>query len=514
MSFLQGVTQFLESVDQKAGEISRRQDDSFGSDDERQSADDHHVADTSKDIQPPQLPHQAAPVVDGRHTPAESGKLIHSLLQAQSQLTARHEAEMLDKQSRYRELEKRFEELEGYCKDMQMSNSKLTADLDAARAACERTEQEIDALKARAAGGDEVTSKLRAEVHMITEELQRVADEKSAAASELSAAREGRRRAEAQAETIQTELNDYRRRVKLLLEEKDRRMAQLDTALSQPTPSPPLVHKPVEPSMGEQQAARMQRIAELEQQLAALTDQLSAEKTISENAKSDCAVAIEAKRLLQSQLDEAERGFEAERSSHAATRELKRQQDDEVMSLQRELKSKRASQGAQTQDAALELRVRELAEMLMEKQAALEAKRSEADQWRTRFEVSQQRLREAESIHAAVTGAGPRSAAGRSAKNLYIDEEANIAVAGDVGELGRTRFMRSLSSRGGWGEHVAVAAQGIDKVSLRTGTFLRRNAVFRVCLVIYVMLLHVWAFFVVTLAAVPSDPRHAVGPPV
>lgn len=526
MSFLQGVTSFLESVDQRAGEMSRRQENDFPVD---HYDEEHAHSQDFAEAAPPATMH-ATPALetafakadDDVKTPAESAKLIQSLLQAQSQLTSRHEKELADKHARYDALEKKFNDLQAYTREADAKVSELLVALDAAQSSSQRHEEELAAAKSRDQMSEDALQALRAELHATHEELHRSLEEKASLAAEAAATKDMRRRSEAQAEAVQSELNEYRRRVKFLLEEKDRHITNLESSQQQQQQHATTPAAPTAPTVQHSEHVATDyavQLAAAEERARVLTEQLSTERASTEATRQELIEAAEARRVLQQQLDEADRLFEAERTSHGETRTLKRQLDDEVASLQKEI-SKRVVPPTGTagggQDLGLELRVRELAEMLMEKQAALEARRSEADQWRTRFEVSQQRLREAESLHAAVSASGPQrvTSSGRSARPLFVDEEANITMAGDVGELGRMKFMRNLSAKGAWGEHVVSAAQGLDKVSLRTGSFLRRNALLRVFLVAYVVMLHMWVFLVLTLSSVPSDPRHAVGPPV
>ncbi|CUG89192.1 transmembrane protein, putative [Bodo saltans] len=533
MSFLQGVTSFLESVDQKAGEMSRRTDGNqqqYEEDDDHQYVH-HSTPDTSFTVQDAAASRDQPASLDELRTPAESAKLIQSLLQAQSQLSARHEKDLTEKHAQYQQLEKKLADLQAHSRAADAKVTELLATVDASQSTIHQLREELSNAKSVASSSDEASSALKSELHHLQEELQRSTDEKKSVAFEAAALRDAKKRAEAQYESVQSELNDYRRRVKFLLEEKDRRIIELENASSstntsgtplQPVPSASSPLSAAQTEQFERSAAQQtERIASLEEKVHHLSELLALEKSSAEAARLESITIQDAKRVVQQQLDEADRQFEAERAAHSETRALKNHLDSEVESLQRELKAKKSQSSAQSggghQDAlGLELRVRELAEMLMEKQAALEAKRSEADQWRTRFEVSQQRLREAESVHAAMSsGPGARgSQQSRSARALYVDEESNLLLAGDMGELGRTKFIRNLSAKGGWGEQVANAAQGLDKVSLKTGSFLRRNALLRVMLVAYVMMLHVWVFLVLTMSAVPSDPRRAVGPPV
>lgn len=153
-----------------------------------------------------------------------------------------------------------------------------------------------------------------------------------------------------------------------------------------------------------------------------------------------------------------------------------------------------------------ERRSKELAELILEKQSALEAKRSECEQWKTRYEVSQQRLREVEMVSSSVQalqGITARSGGGSSGgmSSRAVDILSGDGDSRDDGDFNRSRFFGNLQRRGPWGEKVVSVARKLDTFSLRSGSYLRRSSVLRVAVLIYVVVLQLWVFFVVSISS-------------
>lgn len=536
MSFLQGVTNFLESVDQKAGELAeaRRVAASSGGSnevDEQGDAEDFEIdeEDTTGAL-PASFPSRAAAAAHFTTPPfnSEGSKQpthdyvaqIAALLETQNMMEKRHEAAMLERQRAMKTLESSYASLQEYTKSLDHRVQELTENLDSANRHAAATATQLKDAQLQHEVREQQLAALRHDMALLHDEVQALTEQRDLHAAEVARALASKRLAEDALHQVSSELSDYRRKSKVAIDERDATIAELRLerdAQMQPRSSGSL------PS-GFDPAAHAQEVSTL---AAAVAD---AEKRVAELTtenrqllahRSDLEASLETLRLqcddrersLRVELKDSESSFEQERRSHTETRKALTAVRDELEVLRGKLSAAQLSlqqSASGTEDTkrhdALEVRVRELADLLMEKQAALEAKRSETDQWRTRFEVSQQRLREAELVQTALNSRCSSSAGGTRSVFIGGDDDA------DAGDISKTRLLRSLSRRGGWGEGVVTVAKSLDRVSLRTGSILRHNSLLRVGLIVYVMLLHVWVFFAVTLSGQMPEAKSDVGP--
>eukprot|EP00758_Cryptobia_borreli_P006819 Tbor_TRINITY_DN5208_c0_g2::TRINITY_DN5208_c0_g2_i1::g.16539::m.16539 len=352
-------------------------------------------------------------------------------------------------------------------------------------------------------------------------------------------------------DAIQAQLDDYKTKSKMLLNEKERSIEQLEAELQRVANlgtrgegGDDLRHngrdseggalytkERVDAAVLKAQEDISQQYTEtifiLEEKAAKLQQDLK-QKTSSEQNRID---EIEALKLHNSQLRDM---YEGEQNvNRTTTQKIKKtleEKEGHIIRLEKTLKELHISNAVMRPAAELhsgsdtgvssgcgksyqdvERRARELADALLEKQAALEAKRAEADQWRTRYEVGQQRLREAELVSKAITRGGKSSnSAGGSHTGHRYSNDIGIAESGGMdshhgGEFKESRWYSVIASKGSWGRHAAGAASKIDHASLRLGIILRRNSLLRIVVVVYFVLVQLYLFIVLSIS--PSVPE-------
>lgn len=202
---------------------------------------------------------------------------------------------------------------------------------------------------------------------------------------------------------------------------------------------------------------------------------------------------------LQEMLDEEKRAAEAlsQRLQTALAKHEQELMDARRSTLTLVNGASAAAEGGS--DSSLEAKVQEMASLVMQKQQALEEKRAEADQWRMRFEVSSQRLREAEMVSNAVKlGRGAEGEGRRS----YAADYGGAEEGRPATSFRDTTLFSSIAARGRWGRKVAGAADRLDGFSLSTGSYLRKNSTIRLALIAYVILLQLYVFVVVSVNSV------------
>lgn len=553
MSFLSGVTSFLESVDQKAAVMS-------GGGGGRHSppvpVHDAPFSAASRDADPTNAPRfPATPstastdslVIGGATSSAtasgssssvsaaEYAATVQSLLEAQQQAERRYEAAIAERAAAFQALEASYQTLTDFS---QSQTAKLVAVADDLL----KVEHERDAAMRREAAlsasvtqYDAAVAALRHEVATLQHEHSATAQQRDLLAEEQRGAREGRRRAEELLQSLSAEFADYKKKTRAVLEEKEALLnaahKRATIAITNGTAPDSMADVPstfrlemerlrsVNDALQQECEAASHASAEWEREVRSLQQQrarLEGHLTAAE------AQSHELQTRLKAETDVLEQQYEAERAAHAETRRMLNAQQQELLDLQRRHGPSSSlpqggsgggvgsSAGTSTELCVMEQRVRELGDALMEKQSALEAKRGEADQWRTRYEVAQQRLREAELLQSALHSSASSATASSSSHRLnannantrvvYVDPAAAGGGGGDD-DVSKHRWMRTLSRRGGgFGEGVVTAARGIDRVSLQAGSVLRHHSLLRVGLIVYVLLLHLWVFVAVTMS--------------
>ena len=354
-----------------------------------------------------------------------------------------------------------------------------------------------------------------------------------------------RRQAEVASRAAQMELNDFREKVMLLLAEKDATLDrfQVQARSDENASRESAAGVPVAVVMASAPYRLLQeRLAEAaEARKGDVSLQIAQLQASLDNTISECAKASSQSSALQEQLEQAKHNtlvtanmFDGEVAAHTRTRERLERVIEEKDQFIRALEKQRSSTTASSSSAhhapadvtssssssgssgasdvaEWERRAKDLAELVMEKQAALEAKRSEADQWRTRCEIAQQRVREVELLSMSTRDAGS-SGSGVGAR-LRHHTSLSMPITDDgatEGTFEDSRFFGKLSVRGTWGAKLSGVARGLDDLSLKSGGFLRRSSVLRVGLVLYVALLHLWVFAVLSMSSVPQS--HAIKP--
>eukprot|EP01064_Diplonema_japonicum_P003351 TRINITY_DN12172_c0_g3_i1.p1 TRINITY_DN12172_c0_g3~~TRINITY_DN12172_c0_g3_i1.p1 ORF type:complete len:382 (+),score=103.42 TRINITY_DN12172_c0_g3_i1:70-1215(+) len=65
-------------------------------------------------------------------------------------------------------------------------------------------------------------------------------------------------------------------------------------------------------------------------------------------------------------------------------------------------------------------------------------------------------------------------------------------------QVDESKFFQSLAGRGRWGMRITTTASRVDFYTMRFGKFLYSNAVIRVLIAMYLIMIHLWVFFVIT----------------
>lgn len=227
---------------------------------------------------------------------------------------------------------------------------------------------------------------------------------------------------------------------------------------------------------------------------------------------------------IQFQLAEIKKEYEAERSAHLSTRSryenMLSEKIEEVAILEKQLarnhhhhnqqnsansirgatENNNNNESSPSSNDEWEKRAKDLAELVMEKQSALELKRNEADQWRSRFETTQQKLREAELMAAVSKGGSRRNNVndiGGTSSIIDVPGGGSLNNAdGDVGnetDISKNFLIATLNRKGGkWMNTVINYLRMFDNVVQRFVGGLRRNSLLRLAVAFYVGLVHLW----------------------
>lgn len=311
---------------------------------------------------------------------------------------------------------------------------------------------------------------------------------------------------EAQLKRANSEYMDHKNKSRILLLEKDSELERLradstsggehsDGRAASELESLRTKMSVLEQSRGEQEQSMRELMVSLEKarnDVTSVTAQLESNMSQLQEAKHNALVA-------QSMYD-------GEIASHQATRSrmegIIRERDEEIRLLEKRSnhRSQNGTEASGSQE--WERRAKDLADLVMEKQAVLETKRSECDQWRTRYEIAQQKVREMELVASSTTsvhGSGNHHVVNMMNSGSPLD---SVEAQGD---FARSRFFGQLSKRGKWGQQITGVASKLDAITLLGGSLLRRNSVMRVALLLYILTLHMWVFFVLAVStAVPQ----------
>ncbi|KAI1287714.1 Golgin subfamily A member 5 [Halotydeus destructor] len=160
--------------------------------------------------------------------------------------------------------------------------------------------------------------------------------------------------------------------------------------------------------------------------------------------------------------------------------------DQEIEKLRKQLVAKRSSSsGASIQE--LEARVKSLTENLLQKQTLVEQMTSEKHSLSLQLERSEARLRTA--LENVNNSAGPGSVA--------IGMVSSASASNLVNRGGYRPFTDYEDPQDGQVTRRVKRAYGqLDSFSIRLGTFLRSYPSARGLLLIYILILHIWVFFI------------------
>lgn len=157
-----------------------------------------------------------------------------------------------------------------------------------------------------------------------------------------------------------------------------------------------------------------------------------------------------------------------------------------------------------------ERRAKDLADLVMEKQAALELKRNEAEQWRARYETAQQRLREVELMAAVSSSASSNHHHHQHHHQTVVNIAGDTESAGpgllqmDSTDITKNYLIQTMMRRGGRG--AAALCQTVkvwDGWLQRIVGVMRRNSLMRVSVSMYIGLVHLWVLLLLWVAPTP-----------
>ena len=317
---------------------------------------------------------------------------------------------------------------------------------------------------------------------------------------------------------LESEGFSYRERASSALKEKQHEVERLlnrvkqleeNAASSSSNQSVPIVSSP-------EYVALLERNKELTSALQASAEQ-AATNTVAEQLRTELEHQKDRFNITQQKLAEAQHNSDVTQSllngevqSHTKTRERLEKLQKELEAAQKKIVLNPAggssSSSASGSSDELERRARDLADLVLEKQTALEAKRAESDQWRTRYEASQCRLREVELLGHVASSSSNNGSDSSSHLRHRAGGRAIFPpnLSDNEGDFESSRFFERMNNRGQWGKKIASTARTIDGLSLTVGRMMRQNSVLRIAVFCYVILLQTWAFFAVAFTSVPQ----------
>ncbi|RNF15465.1 uncharacterized protein Tco025E_05506 [Trypanosoma conorhini] len=285
--------------------------------------------------------------------------------------------------------------------------------------------------------------------------------------------------------TVRARFEEHKAKSRCLLEDKQREYDELHRRLElQEGGAELLGNGEKDTSHGGEAAAARQREEELEGMLASmqrekerLEAQLAAGRREVDAAHEQRLAVVQQLDFARLDLRGAQEALESEVAAHQRSRAL-------LQGRQRELNELRAAverhggtftaagtlvafraDDAGSRDGVL------FSHQLLEKQNALEAAMRDAAEWRRRCERATVRLEEERTTRVTVT----------HSQQLMRD-------AADP----RPMFLRRLSSTGRLMSVVVELTAAVDAAALRFGRLLRRQPVVRLAVVFYILCLHVW----------------------
>eukprot|EP01063_Lacrimia_lanifica_P035765 TRINITY_DN6907_c0_g2_i6.p1 TRINITY_DN6907_c0_g2~~TRINITY_DN6907_c0_g2_i6.p1 ORF type:complete len:753 (+),score=231.26 TRINITY_DN6907_c0_g2_i6:55-2259(+) len=313
--------------------------------------------------------------------------------------------------------------------------------------------------------------------------------------------------------SISLELEQYKARVAKIVVERDQEVAELTDRLQnasamQDTFLPERSfggQSGVESAAYEEASARAER---LQNELASLQQEKRMVETEAESAEVKYRQELtELNSILEHYKTTAEQLQmslqQAQQQSVDMQQAMVRQKGDFEKDLRgkdlqvQQVEKKLLKRESDESTSEINMRCQRLGEALLEKQAALETRNAELEQARLRLNTALQQIREMEVLTTS------KPAAHRLSR--HNDIEAQDHYEPTPYRVHNSRFFQRLTHHSALGRNVAHTAAQIDNVALQAGRFMRRNALLRVGLVLYALLLHLYFFIFMGIAA-PDHP--------
>lgn len=348
-----------------------------------------------------------------------------------------------------------------------------------------REAERVAAQAAAARGSSEAVETLQADLEDARETVSRLTVEvetvRASGAQAAAALRRELRAAEARADDAAADaaaaLAASQRREDELMSER----AELTAALSQA------------------QRALEEKVSAVES-LGDSAGNAEAEAQLRREAAAAAEAAVMAERRHNTQLNREVKALAtqlaAARSEASAAKKetdtVRREADGRIAALQAELDAAHRS-GGTSKVAEMESRLKTLAERLVEKQGELDRARSE------RASLVQNVARERaarEAAEASLYDGGGRTSGGfGGGSDLESGGAGGVVRRRSQRQRGATPAIAKLRPIARH-RQVASAVDAVDKFTMRTGWFLSHNAVARLLFLCYLLLLHMWALFI------------------
>ena len=460
-------------------------------------------------------PTSRLPAPPGRHTAPSSDVSIESLQEQirrlvldKEQRDAAHESSSRDRDRRYLALEADYDAVTARGRGLDVELQHRADEITSLQSEVERLKSETQVSASAGESGSLERARLAEDLRRSEAAQRELSDQLDEISGKVAGLERGKSRAEESLLAANAALSQYKTQTKMLLDTKSKRVAELEAALSEAATkggdapahtdtaasAEELLQRPdvsalVASMIEKREAAAREEADKRAQQTSA--DLKAAQSTLAEMGDTVRSLQLHNEQL-QEMYDDEKRGAEAaaQRFQISLTKH-----EQEVYELR---KANHVGVSTPNAEKGLEAKVQEMATLIMQKQQALEDKRAEADQWRTRFEVSSQRLREAEMVSNAVK----LRSADEPRRGGYATDYGNAEEGRPSSAFRETALFSNIASRGRWGKKVAGAAERIDGFSLTTGSYLRRNSTLRIALLVYIVVLQLYVFIVVSVNSV------------
>lgn len=334
--------------------------------------------------------------------------------------------------------------------------------------------------------------KLESDKQMLTTEvgtLQKNLNTEKAANADLSSQL---RNARTQTEAAKSELAEYKDKAQRILQSKDRLITSLKEGSGGSASGETMVHATELDSMRQERDIVRE---ELQNSQLAL-ENLRSELTDLENQmQQDSETSREQMASLEDQLlMERKRREDGELEMNKVRQELRfvheefikqksafqtrlQDRENEISRLRNQLTTKSTNATSQEE---LENRLHSLTESLIQKQTTLEALSTEKNSLVLQLERMEKQYHEAEASALRATAAAA----------ITINDDEDVRPRGGAGLLNESPLDGNVARK------VKLAANTIDRFSIRLGLFLRRYPIARVFIIVYMGLLHLWVMIV------------------